>query len=143
MTAALREAGRVARPGAPVVIQVWGRPENCDLEAMKIAVTPFLPGASGGPRKPPDFWKVGVLEGIAEEAGLTPESTFDTSWAFEYENEETLARVTLAAGGLALVAESVGGTTVRDTIVESLAPYRISGGGYRLTNEWHYLVARA
>jgi len=24
MIAALREAGRVARPGAPVVIQVWG-----------------------------------------------------------------------------------------------------------------------
>ena len=27
MVAALREAGRVAKPGAPVVIQVWGRPE--------------------------------------------------------------------------------------------------------------------
>ena len=26
MVAALREAGRVAKPGAPVVIQVWGRP---------------------------------------------------------------------------------------------------------------------
>src|SRR5213083_858666 len=30
MVAALREAGRVARPGAPVVIQVWGAHDRCD-----------------------------------------------------------------------------------------------------------------
>src|SRR5919201_3017611 len=35
MVAALREAGRVAKPRAPVVIQVWGHPERCDLTAMK------------------------------------------------------------------------------------------------------------
>src|SRR5262249_15014977 len=35
LVAALREAGRVARAGAPVVIQVWGAHERCDLEAMK------------------------------------------------------------------------------------------------------------
>src|SRR5215207_8044535 len=36
IVAALREAGRVAKPGAPVVIQVWGAHERCDLEAMKV-----------------------------------------------------------------------------------------------------------
>ena len=30
MVAALGEAARVAKPGAAVVIQVWGRPERCD-----------------------------------------------------------------------------------------------------------------
>jgi hypothetical protein len=35
MVAALRESGRVAKPDAPVVIQVWGWHERCDLEAMK------------------------------------------------------------------------------------------------------------
>ena len=34
MVGALR-AGRVAKPGAPVVVQVWGRHDRCDLEAMK------------------------------------------------------------------------------------------------------------
>ncbi|HET6946099.1 MAG TPA: class I SAM-dependent methyltransferase, partial [Gaiellaceae bacterium] len=29
MVAALREAGRVAKPGAPIVIQVWGAHERC------------------------------------------------------------------------------------------------------------------
>jgi SAM-dependent methyltransferase len=139
MTAALREAGRVAKSEARVVIQVWGRPERCSLEAMKVAVAPFLPGS--GTRRPPDFWKPGVLEAIAKDAGLTPQRTFDTSWAFEYPDEDAMARSMLAAGGLALIAEAVGGDTVRTAIVESLAPHRTPTGGYRLENEWHYLVA--
>jgi hypothetical protein len=32
---------------------------------------------------------------------------------------------------------------VAKAIVEALAPYRTRAGGYRLENEWHYLVARA
>src|SRR6266516_3937308 len=43
MVAALHEAGRVAKPGAPVVIQVWGAHERCELEAMKQVARPFLP----------------------------------------------------------------------------------------------------
>ena len=72
MVAALREAGRVAKPGAPVVIQVWGRPERCDLDADEAAVAPFLPPRRPGraARRPP-LWQPGVLEGIAAEAGLT------------------------------------------------------------------------
>jgi SAM-dependent methyltransferase len=140
MVAAIREAGRVARPAASVVIQVWGRPERCDLEAMKAAVTPFLPGA-GGTRKPPDFWRPGVLEALAAEAGLTPRTAFDTSWAYEYPDEKTMVRALLAAAGLALVAEQVGGGIVERAMGEALAPYRTQAGGYRLENEWHYLVA--
>ena len=50
MVAALREAARVAKPGAPVLIQVWGRPERCDLRPMLAAA-----GSSGrrSPSQPP------------------------------------------------------------------------------------------
>jgi ubiquinone/menaquinone biosynthesis C-methylase UbiE len=40
---AMREAGRVAKPGASVVIQVWGPHQKNDLEAMKEIARPFLP----------------------------------------------------------------------------------------------------
>jgi SAM-dependent methyltransferase len=40
MIAALREAGRVAKPRAPVVVQVWCAHERCDLEAMKRIARP-------------------------------------------------------------------------------------------------------
>src|SRR5262245_38065919 len=43
IVAALREAGRVAKPDTRVVIQVWGAHERCDLEAMKQIARPFLP----------------------------------------------------------------------------------------------------
>lgn len=143
MTAALREAGRVAKPGGTVVIQVWGRPERCDLEAMKRAIRSFLPAPAQGAPAPPALWKPGVLEGIASEAGLTPESAFDVSWAFEYADDDALARGMLAPGGaMAAVGESRE-DDVRRAILDALAPHRSPDGGYRLDNEWHYLVARA
>ena len=37
VVSALTEAARVARPGGAVVVQVFGRPEHCDLEALKRA----------------------------------------------------------------------------------------------------------
>ncbi len=142
MGATLREAGRVAKAKAPVVIQVWGRPECCDLEAMKQALRPFLAPSEGqGP--PPPLWEPGVLEGIATEASLTPESAFDISYAFEYADEEALVRGTLAPGIVVAAIRSAGEEAVREAVVEALAPYRTPSGGYRLVNEWHYLLARA
>jgi SAM-dependent methyltransferase len=96
MTAALREASRVAKPGAPVVIQVWGRSDRCDLEAMKVIVRPFLPPPPPGAPPAPRLCKPGVLEGMAAEAGLTPESAFDTTWAYHYPDDEALGRGMMA-----------------------------------------------
>jgi len=73
MVAALREAGRVAKPGARVVIQVWGDHENCDLEAMKLAARPFFPPRPADAPADPDFSQPGILPALATEAGLVPE----------------------------------------------------------------------
>ena len=62
IVAALREAGRVAKPGAPVVIQVWGPHERNDLEAMKEIIRPFMPPRPANARPEPDYAKPGVLE---------------------------------------------------------------------------------
>jgi SAM-dependent methyltransferase len=136
LVAALREAGRVATPGAPVVIQVWGPPERCDLDAQKQVARRYAP-------PPPKMWEAGVLEDLASEAGLTPQSAFDTSYAFEYRDEETLGRVLAAPMGLAELAGPEREDTLRREIVEALAAYRAPDGSYRLNNEFHYLVARA
>ena len=141
MTAALREAARVAKPGAPVLVQVWGHPERCGLEEMKVAIGRLLPGPGRG--APPPFWKPGVLEGQAAEAGLAPERTFDHSWAYEYADEPALLRSMLSSAPAVIAARSSGEPAVRGAILDSLTPYRTAGGGYRIENEWHHLVARA
>ncbi len=139
MISALREAGRVARPGAPVVIQVWGRPERCDLTAMKNGLAPFLPP----PPPSPSLWEPGVLEELASSAGLTPRSAFDASWAYDLPDERTLARLLRAAANAELAARTAGEEAVRSAIIDSLAPYRTPNGRYLLENEWHYLIASA
>lgn len=146
MLAALREASRVARPGAPVVIQAWGRPERCDLTAMKDAVFPlgtFVQNDPAPPPPPPPLWTPGVLEGLARQAGLTPRSAFDVRYAFAYPDAETLVRRMLAPAPVVAAVDAVGESRVREAILRSLAAYRTSDGGYRLDNEWHVLVASA
>jgi SAM-dependent methyltransferase len=143
IAAALREVGRVAKPGAPVVIQVWGRPDRCDLTALKQAMAALVPAPDAGAPASPALWEPGVLEAVAAEAGLAPQSAFDLSWAYEFPDEDTLGRAMLAPGNVVGVIEAVGEGPVRAAIIEALAPYRTRGGGYRLENEWHTLIATA
>jgi SAM-dependent methyltransferase len=143
MVAALREAGRVAKPGAPVVIQVWGAHERCDLEAMKQVARPFLPARPPDAPPDPDLSEPGALEALATRAGLTPESELDANWAFEYPDAETLGRALLAVAGLATLAGPEREHELKGAIVDGLAPFRRLDGSYRLENEYHYLIARA
>ena len=139
--AALREAGRVARPGGLVAIQVWGREERCSLLAMKRAAAGLREGDLAGPPVP--LAAPGVLEGMVAEAGLTPERAFDAEWAFEYADADELARGMLSAASGVAAAREAGEAQARAAMVEALAPYRTADGGYRLPNEYHYLIARA
>ena len=142
MVAALREAGRVAKPGAPVVIQVWGEHGRCDLDAIKPIVRPLFPGYDPDAPPPPDLAVAGVLEGIASAAGLTPGEAYDVSWAFVYEDDEAMLRGMLSAAG---VGDAAGDDepALRAGLLEALAPFRTARGGYHLENEWHTLVATA
>ena len=138
VVSALSEGGRVAKSGAPIVIQVWGAHEHCDLEVMKQVARPFLQPRP--PNAPPD---PGALEALATQAGLSPESEFDVTWAFEYPDAETLGRALVAVAGLATLAGPEHEHQLKTAIVDGLAPYRTADGSYRLSNEYHYLIARA
>jgi SAM-dependent methyltransferase len=126
-----------------VVIQVWGAHERCDLDAMKRVARPFLPPRPPDAPPDPDLSEPGALQALATRAGLTPESEFDASWAFEYPDAETLGRALLAVAGLATLAGPEREHELKNAIVDGLAPYRRPDGGYRLENEYHYLIARA
>src|SRR5579884_708984 len=143
MVAALREAGRVAKVGAPVVIQVWGPHERCDLEAMKAIARPFFPPRPPGAPVEPDVSRPHALREVAVQAGLRPAEEFATSWAFEYADAETLGRAMVAVAGLARIVGPERESALRSAIVDGLAPFRRPDGSYRLVNEYRFLVARA
>ena len=143
MVAALREAGRVAKPGAPVVIQVWGAHERCDLEAMKAIARPYFPPRPPDAPADPDLSQPGMLESLATDAGLTPAEAFATSWPTVYADEETLGRALLAPGGLAVAVGPEREDEVKAAIVAGLGPYRQCDGSYRLENEYRFLIAHA
>jgi len=143
IVAALREAGRVAKPSAPVVIQVWGAHEQNDLEAMKQIIRPFMPTRPADAPVEPDYSTPGVLEELASEAGLTPEQAFDTSWAFVFDDDSALRRALVAPAGIAVLVGPNREERVKDAIVDGLAQYRGPDGSYRLWNTYHYLIAKA
>ena len=143
IVAALREAGRVAKPGAPVVIQVWGPHKRNDLEAMKEIARPFMPPRPADAPPEPDYSNPGVLEDLARQAGLAPESAFDTTWAYDYPDEATLRRALVAPAGIAALVGREREEAFKKALVEGLSSHRTPGGRYRLENEFHYLIARA
>jgi SAM-dependent methyltransferase len=140
MVAALREAGRVARPGGVVLTQVWGHPDACDLTRMLGAIASLRPGRRGGG---PDLWRPGTLEDLARQAGLKSGEAFTTSYAIEYPDAGTMLRRLLSAGGVVEAVTAHGRDAVGGRILEALEPLRRDDGSYRLVNEWRYLPATA
>ena len=143
IVAALREAGRVAKPGAAVVIQVWGPHEHNDLEAMKEIARPFFPPRPADAPPEPDYSKPGVLEDLATRAGLDAETTFDSTWPTVYPDAEILGRALIAPAGIAVLIGPDREQEVKDAIVRGLARFRAPDGSYRLQNTYRSLIARA
>ena len=151
--AALRELARVARPGVPVVVTVWGPVEQCAFGAFGRALAPFLGGplpggggrgggrGNGGPRP---MSSPGRLEKLAGLAGLPAARVEEVRCPFDYPDERALlAGLYAAEVGRRAVAEAGSRASVRKAVLAGLAEYRTVSGGYRLENTFQVLVAHA
>jgi SAM-dependent methyltransferase len=119
VVSALTEAARVARPGGAVVVQVFGRPERCDVDAIK-------------PR--PGMWRPEIVE---ELLPIPVEESFDIEWAYEFADDATLLSAMLAGGAVAAAGPDPA------AVLDALAGCRQLDGSYRVANEWHVVVGRA
>ena len=140
MVAALREAGRVAKPGAPVVVEVFGAPERCDLEAVKAIIRPYLPAPPPGAPAAPQLWRPGALEALAAAAGLQVVDAYCVAYDTDYPDAATLGRLMLSPAGLAKLVGPAREDAVRREIVDALAPQRRPDGSYRLHTEMRHVV---
>lgn len=138
--AALREAGRVARRGARVAVSSWAPPEKVEATAYLAALEPLLPPL---PAEIDPFIEPAELEQLARRAGLEPQRVVDLDWLWEYPDRETALRGWLSPGPSALAIQASGAAAVRKALEKTLEQFRLTGGGYRLENTVHCLIAVA
>ncbi len=140
---ALREAHRVARSEAPVVIAVWGRKEDCQAAAYLAALRAVMPPPPPGAPGPFALSEDGALEALASEAGLRPAAREDVSCPWIYPDAATALRGMLSAGPAIRAIHHSGEERVREVTLEAIAPFRTPSGAYRIENKFRYLIAHA
>ena len=106
-------------------------------------IRPLMPPRPPDAPPEPDLSAPGVLEELAETAGLQPREAFDVSWAYEYADDEELGRALVAPAGIAALVGPEREGELRARIVDTLRHCRTPSGGYRLENEFHFLIATA
>lgn len=138
---ALREAARVGRAGAPVVIATWGPQADCEAAAYVAGVGALLPPPPPGAPGPFALSDPGAIEALATSGGLTPVGRTDVLCVFEFHDDEHATRGLSSTGFAVRAAEVAGDDAVREVILETIAPYAQAGGGYRIENIFTYLLA--
>jgi len=67
--------------------------------------------------------------------------TVECPW--DYPDEQTALRGLLSSGPAIRAIQTRGEDAVRAAVLQVIAPFKTSGGGYYLTNNFHYLIAKA
>jgi len=140
---ALREARRVARKDAVVVMAVWGKASDCQAAVYLAAVGKLLPPPPLGAPGPFALSEDGALEALARQAGLTPIEVNDTDCPWVYKDLDMALRGLLSAGPAVKAMQTSGESRVRDAVATALEPFKTASGGYRLENKFRYLITRA
>jgi ubiquinone/menaquinone biosynthesis C-methylase UbiE len=138
---ALREARRVARPGAPVIIATWGEPLHCEAAAYLGALDGLLPPPPGAPG-PFALAEPGALERLVREAGLAPIESTVVECTWRYTDLDTALRGLLSAGPAVSATRHAGEEPVRRAVTAAIAPFRTLQGSYHVENTFRFLVAR-
>ena len=140
---ALREARRVARAGAPVVVATWGPPEGMPAAALVGALRPLVPPPPPGAPGPFALSDEAALRGLAAAAGLTPESVADVATVWTYPDLDAAVRGLNASGVAQRAIRHAGEDAVTRAHAAALAPFRTPDGGVAVRAVFRYLVARA
>lgn len=139
---ALQEASRVSRTGT-VVIAVFGKPEESQSTAYIKSMGALLPPPPPGAPGPFALSADGALEALAIKAGLTPASVKTVECPWDYLDEKTALRGLLSSGPAIRAMQINGEEVVREAVLQVIARYKTSSGGYYLTNTFRYLIAAA
>ena len=140
---ALREAARVAKPGAAVVVMTWGAPEGMPAASLVAALRPVLPPPPAGAPGPFALSDEGRLREFARSAGLHDKEMFDVAAPWVYPSLDVALRGLRSSGVAARAIEHSGETAVDAAHAQALQPFRQGDGSYRVEATFRCLLARA
>jgi SAM-dependent methyltransferase len=138
---ALREAGRVTRPGGMVVVMTWGDPAGMEAASLVGALRPLLPAPPPGAPGPFALSDETALRAFAAAGGLTPGAVFDVDTHWSYPDEATALRGLASAGVAVRAIEHSGANAFLAAHRAALAPFRQADGSIRLAARFRCLVA--
>jgi SAM-dependent methyltransferase len=141
--AALEEARRVARPGAPVAIVTWAVPERCEAAVYLAALGPLMPPAPPGAPGPFALSAPGALEELGRAAGLTPGDADEVACRWTFPDPEAALRALISSGPAVKAIQTSGEDAVRGAVEAAIAPFRQSAGGYSIGSAFRYLITAA
>jgi SAM-dependent methyltransferase len=140
--AALKEASRVAKPGARGALTTWGKSEDCDLSTYLEKRRSLLPPSSlARHHKTFDLSAEGALEALTTKAGLVPDEIGQVDCPITYPNLKTALLGLLSTGTAERAIRHSGEAAVCRFTTEALAPFRLPNGSYRLRNKFLYIIA--
>lgn len=140
-TQALREAGRVTKPGGMIVIMTWGEPAGMEAASLVGAMKPLLPPPPPGAPGPFALSDEAALRAFAKAGGLTPGAVFDVDTPWFYPDEATALRGQAAAGVAVKAMEHSGEAAFMAATRAALAPFRQPDGSFRIGARFRCLVA--
>jgi SAM-dependent methyltransferase len=140
--AALRDAGRVAKKGAPVVVMTFGNPAGMEVVALLTALKPLLPPPPPGAPGPFALSDETVLRRFATDAGLEPVEVFDVDSPWIYADKTAAMRGLTSTGNAVRALEQLDEETVNQAYEKAIAPFRRPDGSYRASAWFRCLVAR-
>jgi SAM-dependent methyltransferase len=140
---ALREAGRVTRPGGLIVIMTWGDPKGMEAAGHVAALKPLMPPPPPGAGGPFALSEEAALRGFAEAGGLIPIDVADVDTPWRYPDLATALRGMTSSGVAVKAAEHSGEEALTEAVTAFLLPYRRSDGSVGFGASARYLVATA
>jgi SAM-dependent methyltransferase len=138
---ALREAGRVTKPGGMIVVMTWGEPAGMEASSLVAALKPLLPAPPPGAPGPFALSDEAALRAFAVAGGLAPGAVFDVDTPWSYHDEATALRGLGSAGVAVRAIAHAGEAAFVAAHRAALAPFRQPDGSFRIGARFRCLVA--
>ena len=132
----------MSRPGASLVIVVFGKREDTEAAPYFAAIGSLLPPPPPGTPGPFALSSEGALEALVTQAGMPPGKVeeFDCPWEYP-DDKYAPARIAFPRSGHPSCSTR-GEAVARDAVLKALAPFKTAAGGYKIRNKVRYMIAK-